>query len=214
MKDLFAFVEEMVQKDSDFFMVSQDVDSVLTNLPLHETIDICTNALFKSREKVRVSKIEFKELFSLATKKSYFIYNRELYKQVDGVAMDSPLGPMLANVFLAHFEKTCLQNFPSDVWAHYYWRYVDHIFVLFTSPIHLEDFRDFLHAPRANKFTIEMGKQNRMSFLDVQIIREDKTFTTSVYRKLTFSRVYTHFDSFLPPTYKFGTVYTLAHRCL
>ena len=98
--------------------------------------------------------------------------------------MDSPLGPMLANVFLAHFEKTCLQNFPSDLWAHYYRRYVDHIFALFTSPIHLEDFRDFLHAPHANKFTIEMGKQNRMSFLDVQIIREDKTFTTSVYLNL------------------------------
>ena len=37
-------------------------------------------------------------------------------------------------------------------------------------------------------------KQNRMSFLDVQIIREDKTFTTSVYRKPNFSGVYTHFD--------------------
>ena len=40
-----------------------------------------------------------------------------------------------------------------------------------------------------------------MSFLDVQISREDKTFTTSVYRKPTFSGVYTHFDSFLPSTY-------------
>ena len=52
-----------------------------------------------------------------------------------------------------------------------------------------------------------------MSFLDIAIIHEDKTFTTSVYRKPTFSGVYTHFDSFLPSTYKFGTVYTLAYRC-
>ena len=63
-------------------------------------------------------------------------------------------------------------------------------------------------------FTIESENQNRMSFLDVQISREDKTFTTSVYRKPTFSGVYTHFDSFLPSTYKSGTVYTLAYRCL
>ena len=62
-------------------------------------------------------------------------------------------------------------------------------------------------------FTIEREKQNRMSFLDIAIIREDKTFTTSVYRKPTFSGVYTHFDSFLPSTYKSGTVYTLAYRC-
>ena len=53
-----------------------------------------------------------------------------------------------------------------------------------------------------------------MSFLDVQIIRENKTFTTSVYCKPTFSGVDTHFDSFLPSNYKFGTAYALAYRCL
>ena len=63
-------------------------------------------------------------------------------------------------------------------------------------------------------YTIESEKQNVVSLLDRHIFREDKTFTTSVYRKPTFSGVYTHFDSFLPTTYKFGTVYTLAYRCL
>ena len=53
-----------------------------------------------------------------------------------------------------------------------------------------------------------------MFFLDIEIIREDKTFTTSVYRKPTFSGVYTHFDCFLLSTYTFGTAYTLACRCL
>ena len=53
-----------------------------------------------------------------------------------------------------------------------------------------------------------------MSYLDIEIIREDKTFATSVYRKPIFSGVYTDFDSFLPSKYKFGTVYTLACRCL
>ena len=60
-------------------------------------------------------------------------------------------------------------------------------------------------------FTIKNEKQNRMFFLGVQIIRENKTFTTSVYRKPTFRGVYTHFDSFLPSTYKFGTAYALAY---
>ena len=63
-------------------------------------------------------------------------------------------------------------------------------------------------------FTIVSEKQSRMSFLDVQIIHEDKRFSTSVYRKPIFSGVYTHFVSFLPSTYKFGTVYTHAYKCL
>ena len=128
--------------------------------------------------------------------------------------MGSPLGPTLASAFLVYFERNWLQNCPSDFKSYYYRRYVDDIFVLFTSPEHLEAFENFLNGRHANmSFTIESEKQNRMSFLDVQIICEDKTFTTSVYRKPTFSVVYTHFDSFLLSTYKFGTVYTLAHRC-
>ena len=46
-------------------------------------------------------------------------------------------------------------------------------------------------------FTIEIEKQNRMPFFDVQIIHEDKTFTTSVYHKPTSSGDYTYFDRFL-----------------
>ena len=60
-------------------------------------------------------------------------------------------------------------------------------------------------------FTNKNEKQNRISFLNVQIICEDKTFITSAYRKPTFNGVYTHFDSFLRSTYKLGTVYTLAY---
>ena len=36
---------------------------------------------------------------------------------------------------------------------------------------------------------------------------------TNAYRKPTFSGVYTHFESYLSATYKFGMVYTLAYRC-
>ena len=81
-------------------------------------------------EKVGLSKIEFKELLSLATKNSYFIFNRQLYKQVDGVAMGSPLGPTLANAFLVHFEKNC----PSDFKPHYYQQYVYAMISLFYLP--------------------------------------------------------------------------------
>ena len=174
-----------------------DVDSLFTDIPLEETIDICTNTLFEKMEKVEdLSKTEFKELLSLAAKESYFIFNGQLYKQVDGVAMGSPLGP-LAIAFLVHFEKNWLQNCPSDLKPHYYRQYINDIFVLFTSLKHLEAFRNFLNGRHAiMSFTIEREKQNRISFLDIAIIRKNKTFTTSVYLKPTFSGVYTHFDSF------------------
>ena len=105
-KDSFAFAEEIVEQDSECFMGSLDVDSLFTNIPLEETIDICTNTLFENMEKVEgLSKIEFKEVLSLATKESYFIFKEQLYEQVDRFATVLPLFPTLDNVFLVYFEK-------------------------------------------------------------------------------------------------------------
>ena len=129
--------------------------------------------------------------------------------------MGSPLGVTLANAFLVDFEKNWLQNCPSDLKLYYYKQYVHDIFLLFTPLKHLEAFRNFLNGQQANmSITIENEKQNRLSLLDVQVIPEDKIFTSSIYRKPTLIGYYTHFDRFLPSTYKFGTVYTLTNRCL
>ena len=121
--------------------------------------------------------------------------------------MGSTLGPTMANAFLVYFEKNWIQNCPPDFKPRYCRQYVDDIFVFFTSPEHLEAFQNFLNVRHANmSSTIESEKQNRMSLLDVPVIREDKIFTTTIYSKPTFSGVYTHFDNFLPSTYKFGPV--------
>ena len=53
----------------------------------------------------------------------------------------------------------------------------------------------------------------KLSFLDIETYPEKRKFVGTVYRKPTFSGVYTHFESFLSTAYKFGMVYTLAYRC-
>ena len=62
-------------------------------------------------------------------------------------------------------------------------------------------------------FSHDVEGDGKQKFLDVNVFREEGQFVTNVYRKTTFSGVYTHFESFLPATYKFGMVYTLAYRC-
>ena len=146
-------------------------------------IDICTNTRFENMEKLEgLLKTGFKVLLSLATQfwfKSYFIFNRKLYKQVDGVAMASLLGTMLDNAFLVHFNKKWLQSWPSDFKPYHYQQYVDGIFVLLTSPKPSEAFPNVLNGRHANmSFTIESEKENRTYFFDVHIICKDKTFTT------------------------------------
>ena len=90
-EDSFHFAEEIVDQQNDLFMGILDVDSLFTNIYLEETIQISTNELYKEAETVEgLSKIDLKELFSLATKDSHFIFDESLEKQIDGVAMGPP----------------------------------------------------------------------------------------------------------------------------
>lgn len=49
--------------------------------------------------------MDFVDLLSVATKGQLFQFNGALYEQTDGMAMGSPLGPLLANVFMSHIEE-------------------------------------------------------------------------------------------------------------
>ena len=72
-------------------MASLDVDSLFTNIPLDEIIDICTDSWHKDdKNTLKISKNVFRNLLNVATKESFFIFNNKFYEQIDGVAMGYP----------------------------------------------------------------------------------------------------------------------------
>ena len=196
-------------------MASLDVNSLFTNIPLQETIDICVDNLYNDNENPpNIPKHNFCNLLNIATKETFFMFNNKYYKQVDGVAMGSPLGPALANIFMCSFESKWLRDCPNDFKPVFYRRYIDDIFVLFSSPDHADKFREYLSSKHPNiKFSIEKEEDGCLPFLDVNIFRENDKFATNVYRKKTFSGVYTNFKSFIPETYKIGLIKSLLFRC-
>ena len=48
--------------------------------------------------------------------------------------------------------------------------------------------------------------------MDITITRKSNKFVTLVYRKTTFSGVFTNFESFIPDMHKCGLSETLLHR--
>ena len=61
-----------------------------------------------------------KEMLILCTKNVHFTYNRKIFVQTDGIAMGSPIGPVLADIFMSKLEKTLL----SGIYIRYikFWR--------------------------------------------------------------------------------------------
>ena len=141
-------------------MGSLDVDSLFTNIPLEETINISTNFLYNNEDVIEgINKSEFKNLLSLATQESYFIFNDVLDKQKDGVAIRSPLEPTMAYVFLSFYEVKWFEQCPTYFKPVFYRRYVYDIFVLFDSAEHLSKFCDYFNTCHPNmSFSFEQEK--------------------------------------------------------
>ena len=92
-------------------MASFETESLFTNIPLQETIDLCVENLFKDRTHVdNLSKDSFGELLTRTMAESLTLFYQKFHKKHDGVAMGSPLGPALANVLLCYHENIWLQN--------------------------------------------------------------------------------------------------------
>ena len=194
-------------------MASVDVESIFTNIPLNETINNCVSDLHNKNDG-KLSKRDFFKLLETATSESSFIFDYLHYKQVDGVAMGSPLGSTLANAFLCHYEQEWLDNCPIHFKSVIYKRYVEDIFVLFSSKEHLQLFVDYRKKQhKCLKFTSEEENDNSFSFLDIKVIRHNQQFKASVYRKPTFSGVFTHYESYGDQTYKKSLIDTLLFRC-
>ena len=171
--------------------------------------------LFKSNSSIHgLNKKQITKMLSLTTKEWIILFDMAFYTQVDGVAIGSPLGPSLANVFLCHHETKCLNDRPEKFNPVFYKRYVDDIFVLLKRPEHVEPFVDYMNSKHKNiSFSFETKKNEQMSFLNINVFRENGKFATNFYRKETFTAVYTNFSSFIPLEHKFGLVYMLLHRC-
>ena len=136
-----------------------------------------------------------------------------MYNQIDGVAMGSPLGPVLADIFMSNVECVALRNF-TGVLPNVYRRYVDDVFSAFNSRDDMLLFFNWLNTQHVNaKFTLEEEKDCKLSFLDVLVERlSDGRLSTCVYRKATFSGLYLQWDSLVPKQYKRGLVTGLISR--
>ena len=128
-----------------------------------DPFNICVWKLFETKTKVNNSTIEsFRTLLEMPTLDSFFIFDVKYYKQKDGVAVSSPLGPTLAYVFLCHFDKRWMSDCPIDYKPISYRRYVDHTFLIFFDTIHVAKFLNYNNSKHRNiTFTVEREENKR-----------------------------------------------------
>ena len=145
-----------------------------------------------------MSPTEVCRLTSLCLKTTYFRFKDLFYKQQDGAAMQSPISPMVANLYKEAFEERVLSSFTliPKLWL----RYVDDTFKVWPhGQSTLDKFHSHLNAQHPSiQFTREEESNGKIPFLDTMVEREGTSVTTTVYRKPTHTDRYLHFTSHHP----------------
>ena len=152
-------------------------------------------------------------MLQICTKEMHFSFIGIIYRQIDGVAMGSPLGPVLANIFMVELEKTLVPQLQDQVALWY--RYVDDTFSFIKTGC-VDNVLQVLNSFHESiKFTFEKEGDNSLSFLDVKVIKKsDGSFDTDIHRKQTDTNIYLNWNSFAPKTWKIGTLKGLIRRAL
>ena len=92
--------------DQNEVLISYDLFSLFTEVPLDETIDYIFHQIyFKNTLPPITSRCTFKRLLSRTNQGSVLTFNGQLYKQIDGCGMGNPLSPVIANILSANQSK-------------------------------------------------------------------------------------------------------------
>ena len=186
-----------------------------TNIPLSFTLNLILESIYVDNtiEWNGLNKSRLLKLLSWSTKNITFQFNNKFYKQLDGVAMGSPIGPLLADVMINYVIDKAIERTPLDHKPKFFCRYVDDCFATFTNTSSIEIFLRNLNSVHSQiQFTKEVESHNSLAFLDVLIEKTDKGIKTSTYHKPTRTGHLTKFSSFSPLRYKRNLVNSLLHR--
>ena len=168
-------------------MCSFDVSSLFTNVPLFETINFICDYIDSHNFTLALPTSILRELLLRCTFNIQFKFDGLLYQQTDGVAMGSPLGPLLSDISMSNLERSSLRDTIDSMC--FYRRNVDDIFVILDYQTDAHWLLNFFNRAHPSiQFTVEFEDSNSFSFLNVLLSRRaDGSLKCSVYRKPTWT---------------------------
>ena len=216
MKDSFQAAEEIKKIDPEslhtgYKLVSFDVVSLFTNVPLKRTINIIVDRIYKEKKiETKLRKQTLKKLVLDCCTKTTFSFNERLYDQIDGVCMGSALGPVLANIIMTELERIILPKLIESDIIRFYIRYVDDTLVLIKEDRIDEVLAAFNSFDQNLQFTVDEFDDGLVHFLDLNY--DVTTGEIDVYSKPTNTGQYSHESSYVPWNYKISWAKALYER--
>ena len=178
LKDSFSAAEKINQIPDSLYeegykLVSFDVKSLFTNVPLNKTIQVILDRVYNKKQiATNLKKSTLKKLILDTCSKTAFLSGGTIYEQKDGVSMGSSLGPVLANIIMTELERVVVDRLIQSGCIKFYARYVDDTLLL-VKPEDVDNIlREFNNFHRNLEFTVDKFEDCIPHFLDLEIHRD------------------------------------------
>lgn len=194
-KNSFEFKDfiDKVQIPDDYILISLDVTSLYTNIPINLIEQIIDSKWQSIEPFTTLPKDEFQKALKLTLTTNYFQFEGNFFKQLDGVAMGSPISSIIAQLVMEYAEDQIIDNL--DFGILFYKRYVDDCLLAIPKDKEQEILNAFNAFHHKLQFTIESENNKQINFLDLTLIRENNRIFTKWYTKTVSSGRYLNFNS-------------------
>ena len=94
---------------------SYDVSALFTSVPIDPALNIIKDLLDKDntlKERTVMEVGDIILLLEFCLKNTYFSFQGQIYEQVEGAAMGSPVSPIVANLYMEYLEQKALSAAP------------------------------------------------------------------------------------------------------
>jgi len=183
-----------IKINSNDKLISLDVTNMFGNIPKQELMEILKNNNFGNDP----FKDKYLKLIDTAIEQNYCRFNNKYYKSTKGLAMGSPMSPILAEIYMNHFETKLLKNSKHKDKIKFWNRYVDDILLIWTGTERQLD-KFIIEINNINddiKFTEEKGNKE-INYLDLKIkINQLNKLHFEIYRKPTHTDIVIPNDSY------------------
>ena len=195
-----------IELSDDETLISFDVTSLYTNVPVKESIKVCADLLFDKVSIQGIDKDTFITLAELACCNVVFSTHRGYMVQREGLAMGSPPAPHLANGWLSTFDSMIQGN------ACLYERYMDDVLSAVKKDSVDEQLELINSLHPCLQFTYELEIDGQLPFLDMLICNKNGKLSSLWYRKPTDTGLTLNFHALAPLKYKKSVISSYIHR--
>lgn len=195
------------------FLVSFDVKNLFPSVPPEDCIELVRNLLFRESNIPTHHILNICLLVDTVLRQNFCQFNNKFYSQISGLAMGSPLSPLLAEIFLSNLESK-IETHPLFSKIVCFFRYVDDTFVIFNgSSQELQILLTFLNSLNSSiQFTMELEVDGSIPFLDLLIQRRQNKLDFGIYHKPTSTDLVIPYHSNHPHSHKIAAFNSYFHR--